>query len=279
MRHVAAVRLAVMLSLGSAAAASPYANLVSYSAGTVGWDPGDAYPGYTDPTAALGAPATMTSDGAGGQTAVTMMFPAWPAGQVLMIGAGGSLTVGFDHQVQNNPGNPYGIAFQIFTNALFNGDPATGYTTILDGSMYGPTIGQISVSQDGTTWYTVDPTKLGPAFPTQAYLSDPPATGAALSNFTTPVNPGLNMSSFTGLTVAGAIALYGGSAGGLGINLNDLLDANGDPTSLPWIQFVQIDGSTDGVTGFADTSVPEPATLRLAAIALAGLLARRRKGQ
>jgi hypothetical protein len=214
-----------------------------------------------------------------------MLNPAWysPAGspQILTIGSGGSLFVGFDHQVSNSPLNPYGIAFQIFTNGSFYAAPPTYDTNIANGRIFSGTVGQIQVSQDKTTWYTVDPTKLGAAFPTQAYLSGDPTAqndGVSLSSFTTPVDPTTPLSSFTGMSVEQALALYGGSAGGLGINLNNLLDANGDPTSLPWIQYVQVEGVTNGITGFADTSVPEPATLGLAAIGLTGLLARRRKG-
>ncbi len=287
MKSFVAVSLAVVLGLCSVAAASPFAATVeSYNTGTSGYNP---Y--YTDPTVVLGAPPTITtnftSDWSGTYPgAVNMLNPVWagPAGnpQELTIGTGGSLIVGFDHQVLNNSANPYGIAFQIFTNASFNGLPPDYNTTIANGSMAFGQLGQIRVSQDKTTWYTVDPTKLGTTFPMQAYLSGDPTAqddGAALSNFTLPVDPTTQLSQFAGLTVEQALALYGGSAGGLGIDLNDLIDpVTGQSTNLPWIKYVEIDGPTSALVGFADTSVPEPATLGLAALGLAGLLSRRKKG-
>lgn len=36
---------------------------------------------------------------------------AWQSSELVIVGAGGELTVRFDHPVENDPPNPYGIDF------------------------------------------------------------------------------------------------------------------------------------------------------------------------
>ncbi len=69
-------------------------------------------PAFNDPTAALGPPVgggTLDGD----ETSV-----------VTLGGFGGSLTLGFDHRVMDDPKNPMGLDFIVFGNAFWvSGDP------------------------------------------------------------------------------------------------------------------------------------------------------------
>ena len=96
------------------AMASPYATqVIAYQAGS------NAASGYTDPTAALGEPSRVTAGWPSGETDVTMFNAAWNTDQVVSIGAGGYLILGFDHPVYDDPNNPYGIDLIVFGNAFF----------------------------------------------------------------------------------------------------------------------------------------------------------------
>src|SRR5690606_18716107 len=136
-------------------------------------------------------------------------------------------------------------------------------------------IGLIEVSANGVDFVPVSGGADG-AFPTVGYLDVtepfPSAEGTVLSDFTKPVNPAA-LANVAGLNTAQIIAAYEGSGGGTGIDLAS--------TGLGSISSVRISnpaGSprTIEIDALADVrTVPEPATLGLAA--LAPLLARRRR--
>src|SRR5271154_3722590 len=156
--------------------------------------------GYNDPTAALGAPTTFI-----GYQNADPFNPPYQSSDIVGIGTGGSLTLQFNTPIQNNPGNPFGLDFIIFGHAGFNED--FDNFTATDGSLFtgGTADVRVSVSADGSTFYTLNPS-LTPVvdglFPTDAS-----------GNPLLPVNPSLTAADFAGLDLAPIEALYNGSAG------------------------------------------------------------------
>ncbi|MBN2584001.1 MAG: PEP-CTERM sorting domain-containing protein [Planctomycetes bacterium] len=252
--------------------ADPWADIV------VSYNAGDATD-YTNSSVVLGEPSRTTAAWPEGTESVRMTASAWQESEVLKIGNGGSLVVGFRTPVENDPLNPFGIDLLIFTNLAYASSDWPANQTI--GSplySFGGAIGTISVSQDGVLWYQV--TSTGPMFPTHAYLSaeaDAYATGATPTDYTLPVDPSLSGDDFAGLSLTAALALYNGSGGGLGIDLSAL---EGGTVGLDWIQYVKIEGATNALDGFADVAaVPEPATMLLLGGGLAAMAMRRRRAR
>ena len=231
---------------------------------------GGVQSGYNDPTAALGAPSTETADPVYGNSPVDPFDPPYLSSQIVGIGTGGSLTLQFSTPILNNPNNPYGADFIIFGNAFFVEDFSTG--TASDGSIYGGTSNvRVSVSSDGSTFYTLNPAlapQVDGLYPTDG-------TG----NPFLPVNPDLTAADFAGQNLDGIRALYNGSAGGAGFNLAWAADSNGNSVSLPSVDYVRIDVLSDGSPAYIDAMsvvAPEPATWTLA-LAGAGLFCLRRR--
>jgi hypothetical protein len=253
--------------------ADPWADAV------VLYNPGDAT-GYTNSSVILGEPTRTTAAWPAGTESVRMTVGPWQDSEILKIGNGGCLIVSFDSPVENDPLNPFGIDLLVFTNAAFMSSDWPDNKTIdgTDGkvTVFGGVLGTISVSQDGLNWYRV--TSLGPVFPMHGYLSDEAdayAAGATPTDYTRPVDPSLSLDDFAGLSLADALVLYGGSGGGLGIDLSNL---DGGTITLSSISFVKIEGYTNALAGFADVAaVPEPATTALIASGLAALVMRRRR--
>lgn len=205
---------------------------------------------YGDPNAVLGEPATVIKSdwSPGGSFRVKLVEPAFDTDMddnpvLTTILTGGHITVKFDGKVHNNPDNPYGIDFIIYSNAFFLGSGFVDDTTnmndlnITGGGSNFTEKGKVSVSQDGETWYTFDdgPYNKGNLFPTQAFQWD--AVNAQWTDqkmdFTKAVNPALTVDDFIGKSAAEAIALYNGAGGGTGFNLNDV--------GLDWIQYVKVE--------------------------------------
>jgi len=231
-------------------------------------------PGFNDPTAALGAPSIQTIDPDpvyGGTFPVDPFGAPYLAQQIVGLGTnGGSITLKFNTPIQNNPGNPYGLDFIVFGHAGFMEDFGTG--TAVDGSLYtgGTSDVRVSVSADGTTFYTLNPA-LTPGvdglFPTDG-SGDP----------FLPVNPALTAADFTGLDLNGIRELYAGSAGGAGFDLAWALDGNNQSVSLSSINYIRLDVLDDGSPAYIDaiSVVPEPATWTLALMGAGMFLLRRR---
>lgn len=205
-----------------------------------------------DPNVALGPPTQFTSgDGwympLEPKVPVVPVYPPFRRDEIVSIGPGGHLILKFNHRVGNDRNNPYGIDFIIFGNAFFpassqgqpwtNGNPnqtILGSTVVQDPAM-------VSVSQDGQTWFSFENGPFADTFaPTAAFDWDPTANngngewGQPL-NPTLPLNPGLKSQDFAGKTVAQAIAMYQGSAGGTGFDLSAI-----PQVELEWIQYVKI---------------------------------------
>lgn len=245
----------------------------------IGYDRAGCDNDYDDPNAVLGSPDRLTAGWPSGTDYVTVFNPSWGADtnawgsdQVFSFDPGGYITVRFDSPVEDDPLNPFGLDLIVFGNAgLISADwPATTCTdpAILFGDGRGP----IEVSQDGSTWVAVS-ALTDALFPTTGWAD---AAHTAPSDFLRPVDPGPTLADFDGLTEAGVLALYGGSGGGVGIDLA--------PTGLGWIRYVRVtntnavgDDDNVDIDAFADVAaVPEPGLLLVGA-ALTAAAFRRRK--
>lgn len=257
--------LFVLMAYSLAPAVTPYAtSLVSYTAGTTVQD------GYTDGAKALGMPNPSIPGWPDGIDNLTMFNGPWSSDDLVSIGAGGSLVVMFDHPVENDPLNPFGLDLIVFGNAGFMDNNWPNGTA--GGIMREP--GKIAVSQDGSNWYEIAGVFADDLFPTQAYTntSSPYGRdGSILSDFTKPVDPGI---AWQGKPYNELLAMYDGSGGGTGVDI--------ESSGLPWIQYVKVyqniddDWSTE-IDAFADvTPTPEPVTGMLLAAGLAVLSRRRR---
>lgn len=198
--------------------------------------------------------------------------PAYRASDLVGVGTGGSLTVSFNTPVGNNSANPFGLDFIIFGHAglmITNGDYSGG--GIGDGSFFTtpPTATRVSVSVDGSTFYTLNPA-LAPVvdswFPTDA-----------AGDFHRPVNPSLRAGDVAGRDLAGIRSLYNGSGGGAGYDIAWAQDSRGQSVTLSSINFVRIE--VLGGSAYLDSVavVPEPSVWALGAAAFLGWWGIRRR--
>ncbi len=196
---------------GVAVAESPYAIEV------VHFDPGrGGVPGYDQPTAALGEPSRTTGWSWAPET-VTPFQPAWLPTQIVSLGAAGSITLAFDHDVLDDPGNPYGIDLIVFGNA-FCTDPS--HPVGVCGAFLAEG-GRIDVSLDGVAWITIPGLEADAAYPTMGYADSGPydtTPGLEPTDFTRPVDPSIG-SSLAGMSHVDIVTAYDGSGGGAGIDL------------------------------------------------------------
>jgi hypothetical protein len=272
------MRIQSWLALGASMAATVSINQAASFADAVT----DYHPGalganlasYTNTSSVVGEPSRVTPGIWGGP--VDPYNPPYVNSQLLAVGTNGTLTVHLGSPAVNSASNPYGIDFIVFGGAGFsitNGDFSGGGIT--DGSIFNPRPGsvRVSVSSDNQTFYTLD-SSLAPVFD-KLYPTD------GSGDFNAPVNPNLKEADFAGKTLAEIRALYAGSAGGTGYDLDWAIDANGQRVHLDNAQFVRIDvldGSYE-IDGFATVSpVPEPSTSILILAGLGFLGCRMKKG-
>jgi len=240
---------------------NPYgAEVVDYEeGGGVGNDIITGAP-FNDPTTALGRP-TVDTTGDGFNIPLDESVPlvavnsAFRAFELVSIGTGGRLTLKFNHPVQDDACNPYGVDFIIFGNSFqvsgggqpwANGDPNA---TIVSGALFAePAL--VSVSQDGLNWFAFDDGPFADDFaPTLGRIYDPENPDAEVGEWnewwgqptdaTRPLNPESMPASLGGMTVADAAEFYDGSAGGTGFDLAAL--------GLDWIQYVRIEPNGSGI--------------------------------
>jgi hypothetical protein len=218
---------------------------------------------FDEPEVALGRPTLETTgDGTSINPAEAVplvpVYPAFRAFEVVTVGNGGHLTLKFNHRVSDDEKNLYGIDFIIFGNAKqtsvqpwTNGNPED---VTVSGSIFSEP-GIVSVSQTGDVndWYYFPSGPYADTFaPTAAYeWDDVNDCWAEELDPTRPTDPNLSASAMGGKTVAEMIALYVGSAGGTGFDLEDLepndyaalaVDPN---TGRKWIQCVRIEDNPD----------------------------------
>lgn len=266
--NIVAFVLILIAAAGNSQAALYGDKVVSYDPGVL---PSNLL-SFTNAQAALGMPSQVTPGAYGGP--VDPFNPPYLNAQLVSIGQGGSLEVGFPYGISNSPSNAYGLDFIIYGNAGFmitNGDFAGGGIT--DGKLFGQASAgsaRVLVSPDHEKFYELR-SALSPVvdgyFPTDG-------SGA----FGAPVDPTLTGASFSGLGLAGIRAKYAGSAGGAGFDLAWAVDSQGMPVTLNAIHYLRIEvlnGHVD-LDGFATaTVVPEPSTWALGALGLTAWVGRR----
>jgi len=262
------------VACGCGYAAGDFASEVVYYNGPFGSSP------YDDPCAVLGKPTTWIYDEWEEVSyACSLVFPAYLTDAngnklITTINEGAEIVVKFDHKVSDDSGNLYGIDFIVFGNAAFaTQDWVEPDTNMEQCFLRSPASVNaepvlISVAQDvNGPWFAFENGPYGDtAFPTNAFGWDRDTNdwGEGL-DWLRPVEPNLSVSEFDGLSAADAIELYEGSAGGTGLDLNDL-DPNDyaalavDPNSgRKWIQYIKVQylpgGSYAGeIDGFSDVA-------------------------
>jgi len=203
---------------------------------------------YNNPAAVLGRPTLQFKNFFGGVSTdrvsiVDDPFNVAPNGSdvITEIKSSGEITVKMGRKVYNNPNNPYGIDLIVYGNSYFIAsgysggsvsDAANLNTTLIPGGISGiyghSTV--ISVSQDGTNWYSYAAT---PAlFPDNAFRWDDANASWTdeWMNSTKPLNPAINIP--VNSTVAFALDQFIGSSGGSGYDLA--------ASGYPWIQYVRV---------------------------------------
>lgn len=256
------------LAVTAAAPASWFAtSVVSYTPGA------GVSPGFDDPAAALGVPTRFTAPTSPYASAVTPFNPAFGSSEMVSIGEGGSLTLGFASPILNNPANPFGVDFLVFGNAGFI-DVAYPNGQVSGNAASFSNPGVIEVSADGLNWFVVKDAQADTAaFPALGYLDlDGPYSskpGRMLSDFRKPVDPSLDVA---GMTYAQLVAAYEGSGGGVGVDLNWV--------GLEEINFVRITNPIGSGVGTVEvdavTVVPGPGAMLVMGVGSLAMIRRRR---
>lgn len=274
-RRLGLLGVSAALLMGQTAEAQRYADeVIDYRAGEGFATEFGSGLGYTNALAALGAPARETPGPFGGP--VDPLNPPYLREQLLSLGAGGSVTLGFSTLIRNDSANPFQLDFVLFGNSGFvitNGDFTGGGVT--DGSLFSQATGQtqVSVSEDGQRFFVLDRAK--------APLVDDYFPTDGQGDFALPVNPALAATAFGGLGLDGIRGLYAGSGGGTGFDLSWARDGDGQPVTLETARYVRVDVLSGHAEIDAVAVVPEPPVWALGGVAIAlGLMAnlRRSKG-
>tara|TARA_R110002072_G_scaffold150953_1_gene299711 strand:+ start:55701 stop:56549 length:849 start_codon:yes stop_codon:yes gene_type:complete len=266
--------VAVTTLCTSVVLAGPFASSVlDYDQGT------NAAAGYTDASTALGAAERFTGEGVfpGG---VTPFNPAFGTDELVSIGSGGHLDLGFDTAITNSASHAYGIDLIVFSNAGFvdsswsdadstnDGSGLTGANPFIFGAGGAATV---QVSSDGLNWITAAVTTLD-LFPTLGYsdfgVPTPGSLGSIESDFTQAMDPSLGLSDFANLNFDQLVGLYNGSGGGVGIDISS--------TGLESASFVRFLNESDSAFEI-DAVVAVPAPGALALLSLGGICATRRR--
>ncbi|MCA9303728.1 MAG: hypothetical protein KC996_06370 [Phycisphaerales bacterium] len=271
-RFIASITIALSTS---AALATPFAtSVVSYDAGT------NAIAGYTDATSALGAAERFTGEGVF-PSGVTPFNPAFGTDELVSVGSGGHLTLGFDRAITNSASHAFGIDLIVFSNSGFVDTSWTDSDPTNDGSgLVGntPTLfgaggeATIEVSSDGIHWFTAAVTTLD-LFPTLGYSDFTDATpfshGTVQSDFTRAIDPSIALNDLAGISFSDIVALYNGSGGGVGIDISST-----GLTSASFVRFTNNSGEAFEID--AVSVVPSPSTLALLTLGVCAVNQRKR---
>lgn len=209
------VAIAIFVALGLIAlptSASDFANnVLSYVAGS---NPAN---GFTNPLVALGPPERFTGEGIS-PGAVTPFHPCFGTNEIVSIGAGGQLTLGFEPPLRDQANNPFGIDFIVFGNSFFT-DAA--YPSGVVGALAADG-GTIQVSADGITWISIPNVFADGLCPTMGWVDGgayAATNGVIATDPNTPVDPTWTAASLSGKTYDELVDIYDGSAGGAGVDL------------------------------------------------------------
>lgn len=219
-------------------------------------------PAYTNPLAALGEAAQMTTDDLSSNMVPVQVFqPPYLPEQIVSVGNGGRLTLAFSPPVMNedDPVHPHGADMIIYGNALFayDSEAASPYNTPWLGMS--AERGDIWVSADGEEWLRVTNRMADALMPTQSLdLEGGP------SDYLTPVAPWLFANDWFDGTwrYTNTVAAYDGAAGGAPVDLSALADAQGVATALAYAAYIRITDPQDAASTEIDAvarvaSVPE----------------------
>lgn len=269
---------AAILACASLAHADIFAtSVLSYDAGT------NAAVGYTDASTAIGAAERFTGEGVF-PSGVTPFNPAFGTDEIVSIGSGGHLTLGFDTTITNNASHAYGIDLIVFSNSGFvdtswsDADPNNDGTGVIGANPFVFGAGgeaTIQVSQNGSDWFTASITTLD-LFPTLGFsdftVTTPGAPGLIESDFSQAIDPSLGLDDLADLSYAEILALYDGSGGGIGIDI-----ASTGLESASYVRFINNSGDAFEIDAVA--AVPAPGVLFM--LGLGGIFAtpRRRNQQ
>ena len=210
-----------------------------------------------DVTAVLGRPTAYMSGQWGGP--ISPYNPAWHADELLTLdGKDNFVVIEFDHDVVDDPNNPFGLDFIVFGNAFGYGSSQDYYSQASDPSHVkfsadgGAEPGAVEVSQDGTTWYKFEDGPYCDDFaPTLGFVFDSTKPDGRIfsgnqwwgkmTDACYPVDPSLSWSDLDGLTLAEVARRYNGSAGGTGYDIGRLnLPVNAQ--GRKWFRYVRISG-------------------------------------
>ena len=172
----------------------------------------------------------------------------------------GYVVIAFDHDVVDDPDNPFGVDFIVFGNSMCVKSTTTGMTALDDpascvltaSGTWEEAVVEVAQSADGP-WYGSDRWRTSDGFaPTLGHMYDPANADTNLysgnlwwgakTDATYPFDPRVSYSDCVGLTLAELCQRYNGSAGGTGY---DLADADGLPADAAhgghkWFRYVRI---------------------------------------
>ncbi len=244
---------ATAFNLDEKAPPSPDGTYVAYVCNTndfavqiVSFSNVDSTPPYNDPSAILGRPTlkfvdVFESGITNRASIIDAPYNVGPDGSnvITEISDGGQIIAMMGRKVYHNPNNPYGIDIVVYGNSFFSASGTSGTisdatdlnSALLSSGIFGHST-TLSVSPDGTDWYTFSNTPS--LFPDNAYRWDDANdswTDEQL-NPTKPLNPSVYTTDLGGQTVAYGLDQFVGAAGGTGYNLQE--------SGFAWIQYVRL---------------------------------------
>ena len=275
-------RFVPLLVLSLSLTGVPLARAANWATTVIQYSPGTIF----TPPPYFGAPGAInvaysnypTADVLNGLTAdttygiLTPFNAVFDAGQMVGVGAGGSLTLQFSTPVRTN-----GFTIGIHTGIGLNDSDYPNGTTGTPATIYNDYghFANIEVSANGTSWTSLGGFDLNN--PSNFY-----ATGITTPDHQTSDPGGIpadvekpflgNLASFDNKAWPDILTLLDGSAGGNWIDLS----GSGLP-AVSYIRFTEPAGSILYVDGVVGLSAPEPASLGVMIIGATALLARRRR--